>query len=98
MVDSFDLGLNKRLETGGDTISQLRSNMTQIIRVFGKGNGCKHRDVLGVSYIDDIEVGLCVNCRKVINNSKGFCVNRETAFKWMSEHPMEIVNFKLWEI
>ena len=72
--------------------------MIRIVRVAGKKNGCNHRDLIGVGEIEGVEVGLCVDCRKIVNNSKGFQMSKEIAFKWMSLYSMEITNFKLWEV
>ena len=66
-----------------------------------QSKGCRHPGTIGYSIINEIEIGLCVDCRKLINIKSGRVIgtkkNKEVVYKWFSDHSGEINNFNLWE-
>lgn len=58
---------------------------------------CFHRSVFGRMSIGDQEVGLCLDCSKIIDINDGRPVQKSVAYTWMQMHPQETELYKIKE-
>lgn len=59
---------------------------------------CFHRSVFGRTSIKDQEVGMCLDCTKIIDINTGKVVEKNAAYTWMQIHPQETELYKIKEI